>query len=112
VTTTVKHLRCILLFLAGCSLAFLGGALSGCGTRPGDNEPALMQRILDEILPREFTGSLAAKHKNPWMQVRIKATGLRHNGERWLWETFEWERNGPPTTSGEFTAGPNDKPLP
>lgn len=69
---------------------------AGCFSVPseGDSGPGIVQRTLDATLPPNFKGSADVGHKNAWIDVEIKAEGLRRDPSGWTWHSLKYRRNG------------------
>jgi hypothetical protein len=85
----------------------LGVLLGGCATAPGASA-ALVQRILDQALPPEFTGPAHVEHDNPYFHITIDATGLDRSSGHWEWKTLRYTRKGF-VSRGEITLGADAK---
>lgn len=108
----------IIVLLIALILAFF---LSGCGTTGVNNQGAIVQRILDEILPPNFTGKVFIYHKNPWLDGTIEASGVKKVDGFWSFDWFTYKRQGrvsqgdirlgnipaggDPTSAQEYTRG-------
>ena len=69
----------------------------GCGVVPrksGPGDGALIQRLLDYMLPADFRGDAVLDHNNPWVDVVIDAGDLRRENGRWVWDWLRYRRNG------------------
>lgn len=77
-------------------------ALSGCASVRG---PLPLQRVLDQNFPKTFVGNAVVKHKNPWFDVTIRFTNLRHVDGVWQYDSAVYERNDR-FTSGSVVLGP------
>ena len=100
----MKTLRQFLVPFFLLLFALLG---AGCGMLPG-GDAAIIQRILDRLLPRTYVGDFHAHHKNTWIDFTIDATNLRHDGQQWVGDSLTWARNGR-FSHGGFTFGPDSK---
>lgn len=81
-----------------CFASFaLGLLVGGCGTPPkGDGkELALLQQLLDRVVPTAFTGDLILDEAFPGaVALDAKIIGLWHDGQKWQWAELRWKRNG------------------
>jgi len=82
----------VLLVLLALALVFC--LASGCASLSGQNDSALIQRILDRTLPPTFTGDAHVEHKNSYLDFTIDARGLTRASGTWQWESLSYRRNG------------------
>jgi hypothetical protein len=54
----------------------------------------LVQRVLDTLLPRTFSGDIHVTHKNAYFRVTIRAGGVHHTGTGWAWSWLTYQRDG------------------
>ncbi len=95
------HLRKPLLSFILCAGLFL----SGCASF-GDNRVALIQRVLDDLLPATFVGDFDGSEKIPtYVDFTLAAGNLRRTETGWTFDWLEYHRNGPLMSSAHIVLG-------
>lgn len=88
-------------------------ALSGCGTLPTGGGKAgvpVVQRLLDDIFPAQFTGDVHVEHSNPYFGFTLDVGNLRRGPNGWLFDWLVLDRHG--FTKGKTRLGnPPPRPL-
>lgn len=69
-------------------------SLAGCQTAPTRGDVAIVQKVLDAILPPNFTGPIRVAHKNGYFRISIYAGGLRRGPAGWEWDWLVYIRDG------------------
>lgn len=89
-------------------LVTIGMVATGCATRgPKPAPAAVLQRLLDRMLPPDFTGDFSGTERIPgWAEIHVKATDLKLGPNGWTFESAEYHRSGPAFSSADFTLGP------
>src|SRR5690349_1410229 len=75
-------------FVAFVLLVFAFGFGAGCATtaKSGTSEVAIIETILDAVLPATFRGDAHVIHKNGYFNFNIHAGDLRKEDGRWQWK--------------------------
>lgn len=105
----MKSAHCILVFL------LLVATLVGCSSVASrtKSEAALLQQVLDAILPPTFTGDLRVSHKNAYFRITIHAGELKRTAAGWTWSWLAYVRDGYISTgSATFGTPPAALQLP
>lgn len=86
----MKTARCILVSL------LLVATMVGCSSvaSRAKGEAALLQQVLDAILPPTFTGDLRVSHKNAYFRITIHAGELKRTAAGWTWSWLAYVRDG------------------
>jgi hypothetical protein len=80
-------------FALGLVAAFALGFLSGCASSSAaGGEAKILQRVLSEVLPPDFSGPVHLEHRNQYFDLAIDAGGVRQAGGVWQWDWLEYER--------------------
>lgn len=69
-------------------------ALQGCATT-GKKSLFLVQSVLDQTLPPDFSGDVAFRHDNPYIHLFIRAGNVRRGASgMWTWDWLTYQRSG------------------
>ena len=100
------------ILIAGLVALFASILFTGCATGGPVNDSALIQKVLDQVVPPSFEGDLRVDHTGHYfgttVSFNVDLKGLRKEGDQWKWDAGGYTRSGV-FSNGGITLTPRAK---